>query len=112
MEKTRRKEIALNYKERTPPQGVFAVRCAADSRVWVSASRHLDTQQNGLWFQLRQGGLPNAELQAVWKALGEAAFTFEVLEEVTDENPLLVGSLLKEREVHWRDKLGAGKVFG
>jgi hypothetical protein len=78
----------------------------------VSASRRLDTQQTSLWFQLRQGGLPNAELQAAWKAAGEAAFTFEVLEEVTDENPLLIASLLKERETHWRGKLGADKVLG
>ena len=110
MDKARRKEIARNYKERAPLQGIFAVR--GGGRVWVSASRHLDTQQNGLWFQLRQGGLPNAELQAVWKAEGEAAFTFEILEEVTDENPLLIASLLKEREKHWRIKLGADKVLG
>jgi len=112
LDKSRRKEIARTYKERTPLQGIFAVRCGADGRTWVSASRHLDTQQNGLWFGLRQGGLPNAELQAVWNAHGEAAFTFEVLEEVTDENPLLIASLLKEREKHWRAKLGADKVLG
>jgi len=112
MDKTRRKEITRSFRERVPQQGIFAVRCAADSRVWVSASHHLDTQQNGLWFQLRQGGLPNAELQAEWKTHGEAAFAFELLEEVTDENPLLIASLLKEREEHWRAKLGAKKVFG
>ena len=81
-------------------------------RTWVSASRHLDTQQNGLWFQLRQGGLPNVALQAKWKEEGEAAFSFEVLEVVKDENPLLIDSLLKERERHWRTKLRADKVFG
>jgi hypothetical protein len=112
MDKTRRKEIARNYKERTPLQGVFAVRCGADGRVWVSASSHLDTRKSSLWFQLRQGGLPNAELQAAWNAHGETAFKFEVLEEVTDENPLLIASLLKEREKHWRAKLGADKVLG
>ena len=110
MDKARRKEIARTYKERVPQQGIFAVHCAG--RTWVSASRHLDTQQNGLWFQLRQGGHPNAALQATWKAQGEAAFAFEVLEEVKNENPLLIDSLLKEREQHWRTTLGADKVFG
>jgi hypothetical protein len=110
MDKARHKEIARDYKERTPRQGIFAVRGAG--RTWVSASRHLDTQQNGLWFQLRQGGLPNVELQAAWKAHGEAAFVFEALEDVTDENPLLIDSLLKEREKHWRTKLGADKALG
>ena len=110
MDKSRRKEIVRTYKERIPQQGIFAVRCAG--RIWVSASRHLDTQQNGLWFQLRQGGHPNTALQAAWKSHGEAAFTFEVLEEVKDENPLLIVSLLKEREKHWRTALGADKVVG
>ena len=110
MDKGRRKEIARNYKERALQQGIFAVRGAG--RTWVSASRHLDTQQNGLWFQLRQGGLPNAELQAAWNAHGEAAFVFEVLEKVTDENSLLIDSLLKEREKHWHAALSADKVLG
>ena len=110
MDKARRKEIARTYKERAPQQGIFAVRCAA--LTWVSASRHLDTQQNGLWFQLRQGGHPNTALQTAWKTHGEAAFIFEVLEEVTDENPLLIDALLKEREKHWRTALGADKVVG
>jgi hypothetical protein len=110
VDKARRKEIARDFKERVPRQGIFAVRGAG--RTWVSASRRLDTQQTSLWFQLRLGGLPNAELQAAWKAAGEAAFTFEVLEEVTDENPLLIASLLKDREQHWRAALGADKVLG
>jgi hypothetical protein len=110
MDKTRRKEIARSYKERAPQQGIFAVR--GGGRVWVSASSHLDTRKSSLWFGLRQGGLPNAELQAAWNEQGEAAFTFEVLEEVTDENPLLIASLLKDREKHWRAKLGADKVLG
>jgi len=110
MDKARRKEIQRAYKERVPPRGVFAVRGAG--RTWVSASRDLEKQQNQLWFGLRQGGLPNAELQAAWKAQGEADFVFEVLEEITDENPLLIDSLLKEHEQFWRTKLKADKVYG
>jgi hypothetical protein len=112
VDRARRKEIQREFKEHVPPRGIFAVRCATGGRSWVSASRNLEKQQNQLWFGLRQGGLPNAELQAAWKAHGEADFTFEVLEEVTDENPLLIDALLKEREQHWRAKLRADKVFG
>lgn len=112
MDKSRRKEIIREYKERVPQQGIFAVRCAASGQAWVSASSHLDTQKNGVWSQLRLGGLPNAKLQAAWREHGEAAFTFEVLEEVKDENALLIASLLKEREQLWRTELGAEKVYG
>ncbi|MGA7714226.1 MAG: GIY-YIG nuclease family protein [Rhizomicrobium sp.] len=112
MDKARRKEIIRSHKDYVPPQGIFAVRCYTDGSVWVSASRNLEKQQNQIWFGLRQGGLPNARLQATWKEHGEAAFTFEILEEVKDDNALLIPSLLKEREEHWRAVLGATKVFG
>ena len=112
MDKARRKEIIRSHKEHAPAQGVFAVRCSADGSVWVSASRNLEKQQNQIWFGLRQGGLPNPRLQAAWNEHGEAAFTFEVLEEVKDENALLIEPLLKEREQQWRVELGASKVFG
>ena len=67
----------------------------------------LDKRQAGLWFQLRMGGFPGKELQAAWKEHGEAAFAFDVLEEIRDGNELLIPGLLKEREAHWRQQLGA-----
>ena len=108
MDKARRKEIIRTHKEHTPAQGIFAVRCSADGSVSVSASRNLEQQQNQVWFGLRQGGLPNAPLQAAWKEHGEAAFAFEILEEVKDENALLIAPLLKKRAQHWRTALRAG----
>ena len=110
MDKSHRKDIVREYKEQTPRQGIFAVR--GGGRVWVSASRNLDKQQNQIWFGLRNGGFVNAALQAAWTLVGEAAFAYEILEVVTDENPLLIPSLLKDREAHWRAKFGADKVFG
>ena len=112
MDKARRKEIIRSHKDYSPPQGIFAVHCSADGSVWVSASRNLEKQQNQIWFGLRQGGLPNARLQAAWNKHGEAAFSFEILEEVKDDNAQLIPSLLKEREQHWRAALGASRVFG
>jgi hypothetical protein len=37
-------------------------------------------------------------------------FCYEVLEEVKDDNPLIIGDLLKEREAAWRQELGAKTV--
>ena len=54
----------------------------------------------------------NAELLAAWKAHREAAFSFDELEAVEDENAQLIGLLLKERAAHWREKLGAKKLVG
>jgi hypothetical protein len=70
-------------------------------------SRHLDTQQNSLWFSLRQGGHPgNPALQQAWKAHGEAAFSFEILERLPDDtSALLQRSELKAMSVRWRERL-------
>ena len=58
------------------------------------------------------GSYPNAELQKAWKDTGEAAFAYDVLEEVKDDNALIIGELLKEREAAWRKEMGAAKLMG
>ena len=112
MDKARRKELIREYRERKPMLGVYAVRCEKAGKVWVAATRNLDRQQNGIWFQLRAAGHPNKAMMAAWRTYGETAFEFEVLEEVTDENPLLLNSLLKDRAAHWLRQLNAEPVVG
>jgi len=110
MSNARKKELLREYKETPQRAGVFAVRCG--DRSWVGTSRNLDKQQNSLWFQLRMNGFPNADVQKAWKDAGEAAFAYEVLEEVKDDNALIIGELLKEREAAWRKEMGAEKLVG
>jgi hypothetical protein len=86
-----RKAAIAAYKERKPAWGVFAVRCAATGQVWVGGSRHVDTQRNGLWFSLRHGASPYRVLQSAWGAQGEAAFAFEVLERLPDDDGSDIG---------------------
>ena len=107
MDNARKKELVRSFKEQKARPGVFAVRCTATGQAWTYASKDLDRQKSGLWFQLRMGGFPGKTLQAAWKAQGEDAFVFEELEEITDDNALLIPALLKERELHWRNELGA-----
>ena len=108
MDNTRKKDLIREYKEQKSTPGIFAVRCG--DQVWVGPSKNLEKQQNSVWFQLRQNGHMNKAMQAAWNANGDS-FTFEVIEEVADENPQLIGLLLKEREAHWRDKLGAARAL-
>jgi hypothetical protein len=107
-----RKELIREYKEKRATPGIFAVRCIPTKAVWTGLSRNLDTQQNGIWFQLRTGTHVNKALQAAWKEHGEAAFAFEMLEAVADDNPEMIGLLLKEREAQWRAESGAQKLVG
>ena len=112
-DKARKKEIAQAWAERKRSQGVFAVRCAASGEVWVDASKNLDSQKNSIWFSLRMGGHRNKAAQAAWNAHGEETFSYDVLEEVADETltPMGVRDLLKTRERHWREQLGAASLL-
>ena len=106
-----RKDAIRAYKERTPPRGVFAVRCAATDQAWVGASPTLDTMQNRLWFMLRHGQHRNRALQEAWRQHGEASFQYDILEQLTEDIPAIRrADVLKARTAHWRAALGAAAV--
>jgi hypothetical protein len=103
-----KREARKEFKSRKTPKGIFAIRCAATAEVWVSASDHLDSARNGVWFQLRNGLHQNKRLQAEWNTNGEEAFAYEVLETLDDDvSSLLLKDVLLERQKHWEGKLGA-----
>jgi hypothetical protein len=114
MDKQTRRQAVRDYKERKVPTGIYAVRCVATGEAWVGSSPNLEQQQNRIWFGLKQGGFPNRSLLAAWAAHGEAAFSFEVLDAIDDEGLEDYGraSLLKDRDAHWREVLGASKIVG
>jgi len=109
MENARKKDLVREYKEQKQSVGIFAVRCG--EQVWVGPSKNLAKQQNSVWFQLKMNGHMNKVMQAAWNANGEGAFSFEVLEEIADDNPQMISLLLKERDGHWREALAAGKAL-
>ena len=112
-DKARKKEIAQAWTERKRSQGVFAVRCAATGGVWADASLNLDSQKNSIWFSLRMGSHRNKAAQAAWNAHGADTFSYEILEEIADDTltPMGVRDLLKVRERHWRQELGAASLL-
>ena len=110
--KTDDKKAAITaYKKRKPVAGIFAVRCTASGHAWIGQTLNLDTVQNRVWFSLRVGSHSNRELQSAWATHGAAAFTFEPLEQLKDEDlPYVRASLLKEREIHWRSTLKGSAI--
>ncbi len=111
MEQRRRKAAIATYKERETAYGVYAVICNATGDAWVGRSRHVDTQQNGLWFALRFGTSPHLSLQAMWKLHGEDQFRFEELERLKpDYAPLLRWDELKKRQDLWKTRLHAACI--
>lgn len=114
MDRQSRREAVRAFKERKVGAGVFAVRCRPTGEAWVSASRNLEGQRTSLWFQLKMKGCYTKSLQAAWNAHGEAAFEFEVLQRVEDEQltPAGLADELKRLDADWRERLGAQKALG
>jgi hypothetical protein len=108
MNRQARKSAIAEYKERPPAFGVFAVICTATGETWVGQSRHVDTQQNGLWFALRHKTSPHRSLQAAWTLHGPSEFRFEELERLRADFPALSRSdELKRRQGLWVARLQA-----
>ncbi|MBA4805270.1 MAG: GIY-YIG nuclease family protein [Brevundimonas sp.] len=103
-----RKALIAAYKERKTIAGVFAVICTATGEAWVGQSRHIDTEQNGLWFALRRGSSPFRSLQAAWNRHEEADFRFEQLDRLPEDASLLARDMeLKARAARWIARLEA-----
>jgi len=111
MDKAQRKAAIADYKKREDAIGIFAVRCAGSGEVWVGATLNLDTVKNRIWFGLRMGGNPNAEMQRAWTTHGGDSFSYEVLERFDPDEPAFVrDGLMKERGAHWRATLKASSA--
>jgi hypothetical protein len=114
MDKQSRRQLVRDFKEKKAPLGVFAIRCAATGEAWIGASKNLEAQERSIRFGLRLGSYVNKPIQAAWNAHGEAAMSFEVLEAIDepDLTPMGLADLLKARERHWIEALGAKKALG
>lgn len=85
-------------------RGVYAIQCT-DGRCYVGGSIGIKRR----WLQhqgaLRRGEHKNQPLQSAWHELGEAAFSFMVLEFVSDAESL------NAREQFWIDRMARHGIF-
>lgn len=106
-----RKAAIAAWKERKSVAGIFAIRCAATSQVWVGQTPDIEKIQNRIWFTLRQGSHTCRSLQAAWAAHGAEGLTFATCERLEEEESAYIrDGLLKVRGVVWRKELGAEAV--
>jgi hypothetical protein len=104
-----RKELIRQYKETPRPKGVFQVRNTQSGAVYIGTSVDLPSMLNRQRAQLRLGAHPDRALQADWKALGDTAFSFDVLDtiEPPEEPGYDPADDLRTLEQLWRDRLVA-----
>jgi len=92
-------------QKRKTSRGIFALRCTATRQVWVESSPNLEGARNGLMFFLRNGLHRDQKLQAAWRAHGEQAFRWEVLERLDDRlSDVEATKLLDSRRHEWTIK--------
>jgi hypothetical protein len=107
-----KKAAARAWKERKSEPGLYAIRCAPAALAWVGRASDLGTVRTRIWFALRLGSSPHRALQQAWRDHGEAAFTFETLERIEEEDisPELLALKLRNRLDHWAGALAAQKI--
>ena len=74
--------IKKEYKESKRPMGVYKISNNQNNTIFIGYSTDLQARFNRHKAELKFGGHRNKELQNMWNALGETAFTFKVLDEL------------------------------
>ncbi len=107
-----RKAAVAAYRERKVEAGIYAVRCTASDQLWIGSAPDLSTIQNRLWFTLRQGRNAYRSLQEAWTAHGSEAFTFEIVEQLPDDDDpgYIRNAALKTLHAHWVEKLNGTRI--
>lgn len=112
MQKESRKAAIAAYRDRKVESGIYVLRCVPTGQVWVGSAPDLSTIQNRLWFTLRQGSNPHRVLQQAWTDHGADAFTFEVVERLTDDDKpgFDRAAVLKRAHTQWIAQLGGVRI--
>jgi hypothetical protein len=111
----RKKELKQQYKLMKPKMGVFIVRCKANEKCYIQATKDLRGVMNGCEVRLAGGTHPYVELQREYTALGPENFEMEILEVLPydeDETKTDYTEDLEIARMIWEDKLAKeGRTF-
>lgn len=106
-----RKAAITAYKERKTACGIYALRCAPTGECWVGRAPDVAAIGNRLDFAFTHEAGLRASLKAALKRHGRAAITLEIVERVeADDVPYEQAVFLRDRQKHWRDRLGAEAI--
>ena len=78
-----KKAAIREYKLSHRPMGVFKIVNTVNGKILIDSSTNVPGKINRHKFALGHGSHASKALQADWNELGEGAFEFEVLEDVT-----------------------------
>lgn len=105
MDKDRRRELTAMYKEMETYMGVVKITNTVSGKIHISAYPNLKNKWHSIKLRLQSGLFVSAELQLDWNALGEEAFTYEVLEQKSTKDMGDVRWEMKQMEAKWLEEL-------
>jgi hypothetical protein len=82
MDKAKRKVLINEYRLSFPPMGIFSIRNKLTEKRLIGQSANLNGALNRHRLELRLGTHRNPALMSDWHLLGEAEFSFEILEQI------------------------------
>lgn len=82
MDKNRKKELLLQYKERKVIGGVYVIRNKENGKMLLLSALDLNGSKNRFEFSKQTGSCSYIKLQSDWNKLGWDMFEFEVLEKI------------------------------
>lgn len=84
---------------------VYAIRCAPNGRVYIGSTINLRRRIAAALNSLHKGRAWNNSLQQDWERFGAGAFSFYMLERVTDQREA------RNVERHWMDTLDWSTLY-
>lgn len=86
MDKSKKKELISEWKERHPEMGVVSVECIDTGEQFYDISKDTNTWFNRHRFELSGRRHRNKRLQELWNKYGESGFEFAVVSELKYED--------------------------
>lgn len=113
-DRSRNKALKAAYKLAFPAMGVFVIRNQVNGRWYVDQSSNLTGVLNRHRLELKWGTHRNRALQEDWRTHGEAQFSFEILEQITERTePGFDYTAERVRCLAvWRERLFDGTIAG
>ena len=105
MDKQRKKELLEQAKQEKKFMGIVQFENLINGKIFLDASPNLRNQGFSMKAQLNMGMHPNKELQKDWTELGEAAFSYQVLEKKDHEKVEDLKWEMKQMLKIWLEKL-------
>lgn len=80
MDKTTKKALKEQYKNRTLIGGVYCIKCNGNVNLWIRSTTDMQGSKNRFLFSLSINSCPETCMIEAWNQFGASSFTFEILE--------------------------------